>query len=97
MRFQILFGILEALFIFFPKAVPIERKMNWNNATSIGNNNELAPKILLPIPIQNESIDSAIPRYIASLVSILQEKSKSEEIGSLIIWIVIPKNLMKIW
>ena len=41
-----------------------------------------------------ESIDNAIPKKRASLGSIILESSKSEDFGSLIICIVIPKNFI---
>jgi rod shape-determining protein MreC len=51
----------------------------------IGKIKELSPMMLLPIPTQIESIDKAIPKYNASLASILLEPSISEDIGSRII------------
>ena len=56
---------------------------------------ELISNILKLIPIQKLSKDNAKPRNKASLASIELDLSKSDEIGFLIIWIVIPKNLIK--
>ena len=50
---------------------------------------------LPPIPMHIESIESAIPRKRASLPSILLDLSKSDDTGSFIILIVIPKNFIK--
>ena len=50
---------------------------------------------LPPIPMQKLSKESAIAKKIASLESIECDLSKSEEIGFLIIFIVIPKKLIK--
>lgn len=51
--------------------------------------------ILKPIPIQKLSKESANPKNKDSLESITLDLSKSEELGFLIILIVIPKHLIK--
>ena len=51
--------------------------------------------MLLPIPTPIESIDKATPKNIASFQSIVFELSKSDDFGSRIIFIVIPKNFIK--
>ena len=93
--FQIFSGILETEASFFPKKLPVDKFISWKVATRIGNRNELYPIMLLQIPTQKESIESAIPRYKASFISIFFEQSKSDEIGLRIIWMVIPKNFIK--
>lgn len=93
---HILSGILDVVIILLPKNVPIDKKSSWNIAVNIGKISELSPITLLPIPIHIESIERAIPRYEASFASIFFELSKSEEIGSRIILIVIPRDLRNI-
>ena len=56
---------------------------------------ELTPRILAPIPIQKQSRERAIPKKKASLQSIELEESKSEEVGFLIILMVIPRKRIK--
>ena len=51
--------------------------------------------ILKPIPIQKLSKESAKPRKSASLESIVLDLSRSEDVGFLIIFIVIPRHLIK--
>ena len=51
--------------------------------------------ILKPIPMQKLSKESASPKNKASLESIILDLSKSEELGFLMIFIVIPKHLIK--
>ena len=94
-RFHILFGIFDVLFTFSPNNFPIVKNINWNEATNNGNSREFRPNILLPIPMQNESIDNAIPKYIDSFVSMMLELSISEDIGFFIICMVIPRNFIK--
>ena len=60
-----------------------------------GNKKEKEFIILNPIPIQKLSKESARPKNRASFESIVFDLSKSEEIGFLIIFIVIPKHLIK--
>ena len=51
--------------------------------------------MLIPIPTQKESKDIASPKKTASFLSIDFEESKSEYIGSLIIFIVMLKGFIK--
>ena len=51
--------------------------------------------ILKPIPMQKLSKESANPKNKASLKSMILDLSKSEELGFLIIFMVIPKHLIK--
>ena len=92
---HIFWGKLQILFIFFPNNEPILKNNIWKKLIINGKIKLLIPMILLPIPIQIESIDSAKPRNNASLLSILFDLSKSEFTGSFIIFIVIPRNLIK--
>ena len=92
---QILSGILVMLFIFLPNVKPIDKNINWKVATSRGKIKEAFPITLFPIPIHKLSRDKARPKYEASPASIFFELSKSELIGFLIIWIVIPRDLIK--
>ena len=93
--FQILCGIEEILLIDLPNNLPIHRKSIWKELVSIGNKNELIPIVLQPKPILIESKDIAIPKNTASLISILFELSKSELMGSFIMFMVIPRNSIK--
>ena len=92
---HIFWGKLQILFIFFPNNEPILKNNIWKKLIINGKIKLLIPMILLPIPIQIESIDSAKPRNNASLLSILFDLSKSEFTGSFIIFIVIPRNFIK--
>ena len=94
---QMLSGILLKLYNFLPMKLPILMNINWKQLTKIGNKVELIPIMLLPIPIQKLSRDSASPKNRASFESIELDLSKSEEIGSFIIFIVIPRNFIKKW
>ena len=51
--------------------------------------------MLKPIPMQKLSKESAKAKNMASLESIVLDLSKSEELGFLIIFMVIPKHLIK--
>ncbi len=62
---------------------------------SKGKTKELIPKTLAQLPIQKQSKERANPKKRASLPSIELEASKSEEVGFLIIFIVIPKKSIK--
>lgn len=64
-------------------------------ATKIGNKILVNPAMLPPIPTPTESKDRANPKYKASLQSILLEPSKSEQMGSRIICMVIPNDFIK--
>ena len=46
-------------------------KNNWNTETKIGSKISFVPIIPLPSPTQNESIDKANPKKIASFLSII--------------------------
>ena len=60
-----------------------------------GKRKELMPRALPQAPMQKQSKERANPRKKASLASIELEASKSEEVGFLIILIVIPKKSIK--
>ena len=67
---HIFWGKLQILFIFFPNNEPRLKNNIWKKLIINGKSKLLIPMILLPIPIQIESIDSAKPRNNASLLSI---------------------------
>lgn len=92
---HILVGKFERLLSFLPKKHPNSKKNIWKKLTKNGNNKLFIPIILPPIPMQTVSIESAKLRNKASLLSILFDLSKSEDIGFLIIFIVIPRNFIK--
>ena len=58
--------------------MPIVINKSWKLATKKGNKKVFKPIILPPIPMPKESKDKAVPKYIASLVSILLDLFKSE-------------------
>ena len=84
-------------FIFFPNIFPKERKINWKIETKRGKKIGLTPKVAIPIPPAKESRDKAVPKKRASFPSIVLESSKSEEMGFRIIWMVMPRGLIKNW
>ena len=92
---HILLGRELNLCSFLPKKFPKLKNINWKDAINNGKSIELIPIILPPTPMQKLSNESARPRKRASLESIELEESKSEYIGFLIIFIVIPKKSIK--
>ena len=93
---QTLLGSIVLLYNFFPTKFPKLKNISWKRLTSSGNSTEDIFIKLKPIPIQKLSSDKAIPKNRASFPSIQFDLSKSEELGSFIILMVIPKKLMKI-
>lgn len=75
--------------------MPKLKNISWKKAINNGKITEPTPIMLPPIPIQKLSNERAIPRNKASLPSIEFERSKSEEMGFLIIFIVIPRHFIK--
>ena len=92
---QILSGKLLKRCNFFPNIFPILKKTSWKMDINTGKRKELTPIILPKAPMQKQSKERANPKNKASLLSIEWEESKSEEVGFLIILIVIPKNSIK--
>ena len=80
----------------FPRTIPILRNKNWKRGTSIGNSKLYIPNDELVIPTQIESKERANDKYNASFFSITFELFKSEDIGFLMICIVIPKDFRNI-
>ena len=92
---QILFGKWLKECNFFPRTFPILKKASWKIEISKGKRKELIPRALPQAPIQKQSKERANPKKNASFASIELEESKSEEVGFLIILIVIPRKSIK--
>lgn len=92
---KMLSGILRKEYNFCPQRFPRVKKPNCKQLVNNGNIMKKVFIILKPIPIQKLSKERAKPKNKASLESIVLDLSKSEEIGFLIIFMVIPKHLIK--
>ena len=79
----------------FLKHISKTQKNKLKNRNKQRKRKELTPIILPKAPIQKQSKERAKPKKKASFPSIELEESKSDEVGFLIILMVIPKKSIK--
>lgn len=82
---------------FSPKYVPKDNDSHWKSPTAKGMTSEWNPSRALPIPTPIASKESPNPSNKDSKASIVPDESKSNSIGFLNMWMVMPKDLMPIF